>query len=798
MKSCGNHGSRSKMHIFLFVAMFMIATLLSDAGNCWEIETVDDGKRDFDFMTEQSVVVDSLGNPHIAYGGDHLYYTWFDGTLWHYEIVDGAESVGRWASIALDSVCRPHICYYDSDEQAIKYANKCGLSWSIVTIDTIGQGGDNLSIDIGINGEPCIAYFDGDDSVLKFACLLDSEWIVENVDIEAEFGGALEIDSEGQPHIGYTGTLESRYAYRDTNGWHIEEVGEQEAVCLFVSLELDEFDRPHSTWGSIGGYEDGLVYAVRSDTGWVWEVISAASPFTFYSIEIDGEGFPHIVHEDEGLIYAQKDETGWSFNVIDPRYALEFGSLALDDEGRKHVTYKSRYEDQLCYALCDESGWEIQTVEWNPGLTSTATPLSLDTFEYPCIAYTDYLRSSYVCFAQKSSSTWNSEYITASGTYISLCMDDNEPNIVYCDYIDPTWRGDFVYANKPDSFWNIEIVAGEGNNGSFCDIDIDSFGQPHSSFIGSTPEGSGLRYATKSGTDWVIVNVDPDFPFVGSTSIEVDDFGLIHIAANDRLQGHLKYYLWNGTGWNMEIVDEEAYVEYDVSLSIDVSGSPHLAYRDDSFPAYHSLKYAKKSDTQWTIETVDGTGNTGYRPSIATDPAGFPHICYTSLSSSSRDDYLIKYAFRSPIGWHIETIDSVGSSYTSSSLVIDSTGKPHIGYFSYKDHAVKYARKTEGFDLVMGGNVTGGEFVLEWAPAVGAEHWVYGASNKPFFIPGVAPGYDFRVAILQPDIVSWQSSAGIGIPGDDWTYMIIAVDEMGEEIGRSNRVGEMDFLTDIP
>jgi len=37
-----------------------------------------------------SFALDSSDRPHIAYGGDHLYYAYFDGTQWQYEVVDSA------------------------------------------------------------------------------------------------------------------------------------------------------------------------------------------------------------------------------------------------------------------------------------------------------------------------------------------------------------------------------------------------------------------------------------------------------------------------------------------------------------------------------------------------------------------------------------------------------------------------------------------------------------------------------------------------------------------------------------
>ena len=67
----------------------------------WHIERVDAPKW-FEKMTDRSLALDASGHPHIAYGADHLYYAWHDGTSWHLETVDSSCGVGRYAALALD------------------------------------------------------------------------------------------------------------------------------------------------------------------------------------------------------------------------------------------------------------------------------------------------------------------------------------------------------------------------------------------------------------------------------------------------------------------------------------------------------------------------------------------------------------------------------------------------------------------------------------------------------------------------------------------------------------------------
>ncbi|MCS6845875.1 MAG: BNR repeat-containing protein, partial [Caldilineales bacterium] len=73
----------------------------SPQGVTWHIQRVDAPKA-FSNMRDRSLRLDAAGRPHIAYGLDHLYYAWHDGSHWHQETVDPAWGVGMYASLALD------------------------------------------------------------------------------------------------------------------------------------------------------------------------------------------------------------------------------------------------------------------------------------------------------------------------------------------------------------------------------------------------------------------------------------------------------------------------------------------------------------------------------------------------------------------------------------------------------------------------------------------------------------------------------------------------------------------------
>ena len=96
-------------------------------------------------------------------------------------------------------------------------------------------------------------------------------------------------------------------------------------------------------------------------------------------------------------------------------------------------------------------------------------------------------------------------------------------------------------------------------------------------------------------------------------------------------------------------------------------------------------------------------------------------------------------------------------------------------------------------------NLSGDDLDLHWSPwSPASEYWIYGADNLAYFNPGFAAGYDFRLVVIPTGTTTWSSPNGIGDPENNWTYLVIAVDETEAELARSNRVGEHDFDTDVP
>jgi hypothetical protein len=249
-------------------------------------------------MTDRSLRVDSADHVHIAYGSDHLYYGWHDGSEWHRQTVDDAPDVGASASLALDASDHPHIAYRDRAHSRLKYAVFDGDAWQIEVVPTGGDsevaGHTSIAVDPS-RGRPHITYHDASDDVLRYAWHDGDEWHVETVDPAGGAYTSLALDDTGNPHVSYQGWESSalKYAQREGTSWHVD--------------TLDDAGGSHT------------------------------------SLALDGDGAPHIsYHGDWSLKYARLAGTGWLFHTVDggpSGFVGQDTALALDASGRPHIAY---------------------------------------------------------------------------------------------------------------------------------------------------------------------------------------------------------------------------------------------------------------------------------------------------------------------------------------------------------------------------------------------------------------------------------------------------------------------------
>ena len=325
----------------------------------WSTERAD-ASRFFDNLTNRSMAVDTSGYPHMAYGGDHLYHAWFNGTNWIVETVDSSFGVGLYAAIDIDKNNHPHISYYDTANGALKYAYHNGSAWVISTIDqrTAAQSEE-------------LQPPEDDDFALEDA---GREW--QSRLLQDDFGGALApegiqvdpgvgqytsivTDGDNDVHISYFDEINGdlKYASNSSGAWVINRVDSNGKVGKYTSIDVDDNDRPHISY--FDESNDNLKYARISSGDWVRETVdgdadSEDNTGGYTSIALDGSDRPNISYYDAtdgNLRHARKSNGVWTLTTVDSTDDIGgFTSLVLDSNGYARISYVDFTDDDLKYA----------------------------------------------------------------------------------------------------------------------------------------------------------------------------------------------------------------------------------------------------------------------------------------------------------------------------------------------------------------------------------------------------------------------------------------------------------------
>ena len=419
--------------IFLFLLFADLHTSLSataaNTGGIWQVECVDCPHR-IDEMGDHSLRLDAEGHPHIAYGGDALYYAYDDGSGWQVVTVDDTPGWGDYTSLALDQDGYAHITYA---ADGILYAYQDASGWHFRRIAYSG------------------------------------------------YESSIAVDQAGYPHIAYTeGTL--KYTYQDGSGWHTEEIYSGGGV----SLVLDDTDVPHVAFK----YGENLFYAFREAAG-VWQVTQVTSATMVgydCSLALDSKGRAHISQHDlllDTLVYSYQDEAGvWHSDTIDAEGEVGYHtSIAIDQNDYPHISYYDYSYSYLLgglkYAYQDAGGWHfvaVKTTEEGGAWTS----LALDENDQVHISYYD---NADVVYAYQDGDSWQFETVDVGGQpgmYTSLAFDDNDyAHISYYDWE----KYDLKFAYQDAGGWHIETLDAEGTVGQDTDLVLDADDYAHIAYI---------------------------------------------------------------------------------------------------------------------------------------------------------------------------------------------------------------------------------------------------------------------------------------------------------------------------
>lgn len=635
----------------------------------WQIESVE-SPRTFSWMTDRSLCLDAQGNPHLAFGQDHLYHGWLDGTEWVVETVDQTPGVGEHASIASGADGSLHIAYFDDLNRDLKYARRDDDGWHI---ETVGSGGKFTSVALDAEGRPHITYQDED---LNYAWKADDGWRIEVIDVPYAPGGfsSLALAQDGMPHIShYEMILDNLlYSFKDGEGWHTETIAEQGDAGMHSSIAIDDTGRPHISYNDRWQYS--IAYARKDPAGWQIEALGQGGSWT--SLALDAQGAPHIGFcTTSGPVHAHHDGSAWIMETLTG--PADYASLAVDDAGGVHFSYhvwdSFAGTRGLRFSRKTQGVWETDTVSQAADVgTYTALALDFSGFVHAC--YVNSVDEG-LRYAVQTEDGWEVQAVGQAGIDLSLALDQQGyPHIAFHDD-----DGDAIrHLCMDGAGWHVETVQGDVRiGGGYTSVAIGPDGAPRMVYRVNRE----LIYAVKADSGWMVETVTPDQGFY--TSLKLDPAGYPHIAHHSWAD-RMCYTYRDVSGWHTEVADNYGEGGMYCSLALDEAGFPHMTYFDN-FP--DDIRYAYKDAQGWHVETVDSQSDVGKFTSLAIDPEGRPCVSY--LYGQAVD---LRFAYRDDGTWHSSTVASEGRVGEWSRLVVDTVGHPHVIYYDETRGDLMYAR----------------------------------------------------------------------------------------------------------
>jgi hypothetical protein len=121
----------------------------------------------------------------------------------------------------------------------------------------------------------------------------------------------------------------------------------------------------------------------------------------------------------------------------------------------------------------------------------------------------------------------------------------------------------------------------------------------------------------------------------------MDDLGNLHVAYRYTASGnHLKYAHFYGGTCSTVVVDDNGNTGINPSIAVDSNNRPYISYYSNTDGG---LKIASWNGSSWDIELVDNMG--GRYSSIAIDGNDNPCIVYDNLAAAS-----VRFAYVEPTG----------------------------------------------------------------------------------------------------------------------------------------------------
>ena len=353
--------------------------------------------------------------------------------------LDSGEDVGTWTSIAVDAAGNPAVAYYDRTNKALKFAQRAGESWNVITVEKKEQS------DIGryakllfVGDKPTIAYLSiepGQDGAVSSKVRLatgttatptDADWTYEDVAVDAATPCRAYNCKLGDACVQETGKCQSKLTTCDpkcsSGAACVDIAGEVRCADTFDAAKLETYPEAAGDYISLARDPGGnlgiafydrirgnLVIAAKNAGAWQTTIVDGQAADGAdtgdmgigASLFIDEKGDWHVSYVDglsEGLRYAQitKGTTVKFTALVDDGLTVD-GTMKFDDgqhlvgddssiyvgaSGEVHITYQDATAGKLRYAIGTPTGdqitWKVRAIEQDGFAGAFSRPIEVD------------------------------------------------------------------------------------------------------------------------------------------------------------------------------------------------------------------------------------------------------------------------------------------------------------------------------------------------------------------------------------------------------------------------------------
>jgi alpha-tubulin suppressor-like RCC1 family protein len=663
---------------------------------------------------------------------------------WEIETVDELEDE-RHLSLAYSPDGKPGIAYI-SKNQGFKYAELNDATWEIQGQETLPRGfAAHVSLSYTPDGQPAIAgtmHF----GLLEYAQYNGESWQITSFGEQSRFT-SLRHRPDGQPAIGFSDGNAVKYAVYDGDNWTIQTVdnGDPHGIKVLSLSHSPGGQAAIAYWGEwplegADGFQRPLKYAVFDGENWTSQLVDIsdnfspeASGWAHVSLQHDGNGHPAIAYSEGSgkfLRYATHDGEDWTITQVEESTDIAAPSLSFDPQGTPAISYYALNPGgnySLRYAEKNTSEWNIVEPRGNAGWTGNS--LAHSPVGQPTVAYESWVDdSSYLTFARRNivQPAGTPVYLTLAQPAIDPEADTDGDGFNNGEEIargfDPQDAQSFPIhlepeANTADSLGISQTFAVNAPAGSAWSAEslvpwititnrANGTGSGTLSYTvnrnSDAEERAGQIKITTVTGEWEITTVDSEgttghYPSLSYNSnnqpvIAYGEGKVIKTTNPWTYDSDLKYAVFDGENWNIQIVDSEGNAGSNPSLRHAPDGQPAIVYgQTNANLTFRNLRYAKFDGETWNIQNVINGSNVISAASLSYGSDGRPVIAYPeNPPSNDHDNRDLKYAVYDGANWNIQTVDS--GNLHDVSLSHDSDGNPAIAYFDNRNKDLKYAK----------------------------------------------------------------------------------------------------------